>query len=64
GQLNHLEADVIDFAVLKDSAVLKATTKTAKIVLSGKLERAVTVRGIPMTKGAKAAIEALGGKVE
>ena len=64
GQLNKVEGDLVDFAVLKDMGAMKASTKTIKIVLSGKLEKKLTVRGIPMTKGAKAAIEALGGTVE
>lgn len=64
GQLNHVEAEVVDFALLRESAVIKANTKTVKIVLSGKLEKTITVRGIPITKGARAAVEALGGKVE
>ncbi|HSW71519.1 MAG TPA: 50S ribosomal protein L15 [Gammaproteobacteria bacterium] len=63
-QLNKLEAEVIDFALLKEAAVIKSNIKTVKLVASGELEKKVTVRGIPMTKGAKAAIEALGGKVE
>lgn len=63
-QLNSLEADVIDFSVLKEASVIKSNTKTVKIILSGKLEKKVTVRGIPLTKGARAAIELLGGRVE
>ncbi len=63
-QLNKLETDVIDFVVLQEAGIIKSNMKTVKLVASGKLEKKLTVRGIPMTKGAKAAIEALGGKVE
>jgi len=63
-QLNKLEGEIVDFASLKEAAVIKSNIKTVKLVVSGKLEKKVTVRGIPMTKGAKAAIEALGGTVE
>jgi large subunit ribosomal protein L15 len=63
-QLNKVEADVLDFSTLREASVIKSNVKTVKLVASGKLEKKVTVRGIPMTKGAKAAIEALGGKVE
>lgn len=63
-QLNKLEGEVVDFGVLREAAIIKSNIKTVKLVASGKLEKKMTVRGIPMTKGAKAAIEALGGKVE
>jgi len=63
-QLNKLEAEVIDFDFLKETGVIKSNVKTVKLIASGELEKKVIVRGIPMTKGAKAAIEALGGKVE
>lgn len=63
-QLNKLEVDVVDFGVLRDASIIKSNTKTVKLVASGKLEKKLTVRGLPMTKGAKAAIEAVGGKVE
>ena len=49
---------------LKAAGVVKKGIKTAKIVASGKIERALTVKGIGITAGAKAALEAAGGKVE
>jgi large subunit ribosomal protein L15 len=64
GQLNNVPAEIIDFSALREASIIKANTKTVKVVFSGKIEKAITVRGIPMTKGAKAAIEAAGGKVE
>src|SRR3990167_32787 len=64
GELAKVAGDLIDMAALKASGVLKKDTKFAKVVLSGTISRAVTLKGIPATKGAKAAIEAAGGKVE
>lgn len=63
-ELNLIPGDVIDFMILREASMIKATTKTIKIVASGKLDKKITVRGIPLTKGARAAIESLGGKVE
>jgi large subunit ribosomal protein L15 len=44
--------------------VIRANTKFVKVILSGKIERAVTVRGLPISAGARKAIEAAGGTVE
>jgi large subunit ribosomal protein L15 len=48
----------------KVTRLVPATAKRAKVIASGKLERAVTIRGVSVTKGALASIEAVGGKVE
>lgn len=64
GELAKVDADVIDLAALKAAGVLKKDIKTTKVVLSGGITKAITLKGIPATKGAKAAIEAAGGKVE
>ncbi|MFB9886592.1 50S ribosomal protein L15 [Balneatrix alpica] len=63
-ELALVEADVVDLAALKAANVIKGNMIRAKIVLSGELNKAVTVRGLKVTAGAKAAIEAAGGKVE
>jgi large subunit ribosomal protein L15 len=63
-ELNLVEGDVVDLAALKAADVIKQSMKRAKIFLSGELTKAVTVKGLAVTKGAKAAIEAAGGKVE
>ncbi|WP_455385192.1 50S ribosomal protein L15 [Acidihalobacter prosperus] len=55
---------VVDLAALIAANIVPQQTKRAKVILSGKLETAVTVRGLALTAGAKAAIEAAGGKVE
>jgi len=57
-------ADVVTLGVLKDADLVSRKLARVKIILSGKIERAVTVQGIRVTKGARAAIEAAGGKVE
>lgn len=63
-ELNKVEGDTVDIETLKQADVISASMKRGKIFLSGELNKAVTVRGLAVTKGAKAAIEAAGGKVE
>jgi large subunit ribosomal protein L15 len=62
-ELNKVAADVIDLAALKAADVIGENATRAKIFLSGEITKAVTVKGLGVTKGAKAAIEAAGGKV-
>ena len=57
-------ADVVDMAALHAADILPRTIQRAKVILSGSISKAVTVKGIGATKGARAAIEAAGGKVE
>lgn len=63
-ELALVNADVIDLEALKAANLVNGSIERAKIVLSGKLEKAVTVKGLRATKGARAAIEAAGGKIE
>lgn len=63
-ELNKVDANVIDLAALKAADLIKENTLRAKVFLSGELGKAVTLKGIAATKGAKAAIEAAGGKIE
>lgn len=63
-ELNKVDSDVIDLDALKQADLVKISAKRAKVFLSGELTKAVTVKGLAVTKGAKAAIEAAGGKVE
>lgn len=63
-ELNKVDADVIDLEALKTANLVNENIKRAKVFLSGELKKAVTLKGISVTKGAKAAIEAAGGKVE
>lgn len=63
-ELNAVEADVIDIEALLKADVINANVKRAKVFLSGEIKKAVTLKGLSVTKGAKAAIEAAGGKIE
>lgn len=62
-ELNKIEADVIDLAALKAADIIGVNATRAKVFLSGEISKAVTVQGLGLTKGARAAIEAAGGKV-
>ena len=64
GELAKVEGDVIDLDALMKANLITRSMKRAKIFASGSIDRAVTVKGIALTSGAKAAIEAAGGKVE
>ena len=64
GELSKVEGDLVDIAALKAANVVPRSTKRVRIMLSGDIDRAVTVQGIKVTRGARAAIEAAGGKVE
>ena len=63
GELQRLGADEVDLMVLKQAGVVSALAIDARVIKSGELSRKVSVRGIGVTKGAKAAIEAAGGAV-
>lgn len=63
-ELSQVEGNVVDIDSLLKANVISSNIKRAKIILSGDVDRAVTVKGIAVTKGAKAAIEAKGGTVE
>ncbi|MCL6270056.1 50S ribosomal protein L15 [Sansalvadorimonas sp. 2012CJ34-2] len=63
-ELAKVEADVIDLEALRAADLIHAGIKRAKVVLSGELSKAVTIKGLAVTKGARAAIEAAGGKIE
>ena len=61
--LERLEAAEIDLLTLKAAGVVSQLAKGAKVILSGKLTKSVSLRGVAATKGAKAAIEAAGGSL-
>ena len=63
-ELAKVEADIIDLAALKAADLIGSSIQRAKVVLSGELAKAVTIKGLAVTKGARAAIEAAGGKIE
>lgn len=62
--LNKIDATVIDMQTLMETGLIKFNTKDVKIIASGEIKRAVTIRGVPITAGARKAIEAAKGKIE
>lgn len=62
-ELNKLDADIITLDVLRKAGLITAGIKRAKVMLSGDVAKAVTLEGIGVTKGARAAIETAGGKI-
>lgn len=64
GELNLVESEIIDLAALIKANLVTDSTEKIKVFLSGTIKKAVTVRGLKISKGARAAIEAAGGKVE
>lgn len=63
-ELAAIDADVVDLAALQAANILPRSLSRAKVIASGKIEKAVKVRGLGVTKGARAAIEAAGGSIE
>ena len=63
-ELAKVDAAVVDLEALLKAGVVPAGTERAKVVLSGEIKKAVTLKGVAATKGARAAIEAAGGKIE
>ena len=63
-KLDTLKLDVVDFDALKSAGLVETRAVRAKIVKKGEIKRAVKLKGIAVTAGAKAAIEAAGGSVE
>ena len=64
GELNRVEGEVVDLAALKAANLVRGDVTRARVFLSGEVGRALTVQGLAVTKGARAAIEQAGGKVE
>src|SRR5260370_34665141 len=62
--LERVKAEKIDLAVLKEAGVVRGPAKRAKVIVSGKLTRKVTLVGVAVSKGARAAIEAAGGSTD
>ena len=63
-ELAKVSGDLIDLATLKAANLVPEQAERARIVLSGTVARAVTVKGVHVTKGARSAIEGAGGKIE
>jgi large subunit ribosomal protein L15 len=64
GQLEHIAAEDIDLMILKQAGIVPALAQGARIVRTGEIKRRVRVRGLGVSAGAKAAIEAAGGSVD
>lgn len=62
-ELAALGLDEVDLLVLKQAGLVGASAKAARVYLTGEISRAVKLRGIAVTKGARAAIEAAGGSI-
>ena len=63
-ELGRVKAEVVDVKALQDANIMSGTQQRAKVMLSGEITRAVTLKGIGVTKGARAAIEAAGGSIQ
>lgn len=63
-ELNAVKGDVADLAALREAGLITTSIERAKVFLSGELKKPVTVKGLRVTKGARAAIEAAGGTIE
>lgn len=61
--LQRLGVDEIDLLMLKEAGIVSSLAQNARVILSGEISRKVTVRGLGVTKGARAAIEAAGGSI-
>ena len=63
-ELNVVETEVVSLDALKEAGLVRRDMQSARIIASGEINKPVTINGVHCTKGAKAAIEAAGGKVE
>ena len=63
-ELAKIEGDVADLDALRKAKLITSVIKRAKVIASGEITRAITIKGLGVTPGAKAAIEAAGGKIE
>lgn len=63
-ELELVSEEVVDIDALKDAKLVPAVTKKVKVILSGKIEKAVKTKGLAFTAGARKAVEAAGGAIE
>ncbi|HHH47243.1 MAG TPA: 50S ribosomal protein L15 [Thiotrichales bacterium] len=63
-EIAKIDAEVIDLETLKREDVVSRRVKQAKVILSGSIDRPVVLKGLAVTRGARAAIEAAGGRIE
>ena len=62
-ELNQIEGDLVCITSLKSANIIRKDMLRARLILSGTIDKAYTIEGLTVTKGAKAAIEAAGGKI-
>ena len=62
-ELNALDSKMVDLETLKRVGLIKAKVLRVKVILSGKIDKAIVLKGLAVTKGAKTAIEAVGGEI-
>ena len=63
-EIAKVDGDVVDMQTLEKANMVQGAMKRAKVILSGSIDRPLTLKGIKATKGAREAIEAAGGKIE
>lgn len=63
-ELEKVNAEVVDIAALRKAGLISINIKTVKVILSGELTKAIKLKGLRVTKGARSAIEGLGGSIE
>lgn len=63
-ELNKIKGDVVSLETLKEASIIRGDMKRARIILSGEISRALTFKGVKVTKGAKEAIITAGGSIE
>jgi large subunit ribosomal protein L15 len=62
-ELSSVGVDEIDLLVLKQAGIVKSSVRAAKVYLAGEISKPIKLRGVAVTKGARAAIEAAGGSI-
>ena len=63
-RLGALAVEIIDLAALKEARVIPQSTRAVKVIARGQIDKALRVRGLGLSRGARAALEAAGGRVE
>jgi large subunit ribosomal protein L15 len=63
-EIDKIGVDVVDLDALKNANIVRKDVKVVKVIKSGEITKAVTVKGLKVTKGALESIAAAGGKVE
>nr|BET44508.1 MAG: 50S ribosomal protein L15 [Candidatus Aschnera chinzeii] len=63
-ELSNIKSNLIDINILKKHNIINDKIKYVKIILSGKINHKIIIRGIRVTKGVRSIIESIGGKIE